>query len=69
MKSMKITACLLFYQFLVAIDSFSPLSDQTAVKLAELKKDGRIGKCKHHAVSYLMNSKTLLYLANIVGVN
>ncbi|KAM7452169.1 hypothetical protein ABFA07_000359 [Porites harrisoni] len=42
MKSMKITACLLFYQFLVEIDSFSPLSDLTAVKLAELKKDGKI---------------------------
>lgn len=50
MKSMKITACLLFYQFLVAIDSFSPLSDLTAVKLAELKKDGKIGKCKHQSV-------------------
>ena len=50
MKSMKITACLLFYQFLVAIDSFSPLSDLTAVKLAELKKDGKIGQCKHQSV-------------------
>ena len=46
----KIITCALFYQFLVAIDSFSPLSELTAIKEVQLKKDSKIGKCKHQSV-------------------